>query len=354
MIIKHKSIKTETTTDRTGKKTTKTTESMDDLATLTMGKITWEGSRLQVARRLEFQYAQDARDPNLPNYVINCGETVYGYDEDGNLQFQGNVYSVEKNVQASTVKVLAYDNLFILTRSKTTRKFSNITAEDITRSICQEMGIKVGNLAETGIKVSFIAQDKTGYQIIMMAYTEAAAQINASKKEGEPDVVFHPVMDGDKLDVIKKGTLIENFEANQYSNIMNSRYKESIEKVVNKIMLTDQQGNVTGYQSKADSIKKYSMVQAVYKQNPKKAMKDQLTKIFHGPDRTGILEMLGDYRAKASYSIKISDILPEMTGQFWIKSDTHNFENGIHTMKLEIEFENLMNKKELTDSERKV
>ena len=70
--------------------------------------------------------------------------------------------------------------------------------------------------------------------------------------------------------------------------------------------------------------------------------------------RAGILEMLGDYRAKASYSIKISDILPEMTGQFWIKSDTHSFENGIHTMKLEIEFENLMNKKELTDSERKV
>ncbi|AEQ22595.1 hypothetical protein Acin_1373 [Acidaminococcus intestini RyC-MR95] len=286
--------------------------------------------------------------------MINCGETVYGYDEDGNLQFQGNVYSVEKNVQASTVKVLAYDNLFILTRSKTTRKFSNIKAEDIARSICQEMGIKVGNLAETGIKVSFIAQDKTGYQIIMMAYTESSAQINASKKESDPDVVFHPVMDGDKLDVIKKGTLIENFEANQYSNIMNSRYKESIEKVVNKIMLTDQQGNVTGYQSKDDSIKKYSMVQAVYKQNPKKAMKDQLTKIFHGPDRTGILEMLGDYRAKASYSIKISDILPEMTGQFWIKSDTHSFENGIHTMKLEIEFENLMNKQELTDSERKV
>ena len=224
----------------------------------------------------------------------------------------------------------------------------------IARSICQEMGIKVGNLAETGIKVSFIAQDKTGYQIIMMAYTESSAQINASKKESDPDVVFHPVMDGDKLDVIKKGTLIENFEANQYSNIMNSRYKESIEKVVNKIMLTDQQGNVTGYQSKDDSIKKYSMVQAVYKQNPKKAMKDQLTKIFHGPDRTGILEMLGDYRAKASYSIKISDILPEMTGQFWIKSDTHSFENGIHTMKLEIEFENLMNKQELTDSERKV
>lgn len=354
MIIKHKSVKTETTTDRNGKKTTKTTESMDDLSTLTMGKITWEGSRLQVARRLQFTYAQDARDPNLPNYVINCGETIYGYDEEGNLQFQGNVYSVEKNVQASSVHVLCYDNLFILTRSKTTRKFVNIKAEDIARSVCQEMGIKVGNLAETGVAVSFIAQDKTGYQIIMMAYTEAAAKMNADKGKDDPDVVFQTIMNGDKLDVIRKGALIENFEANQYANIMNSRYKESIEKVVNKIMLTDQQGNVIGYESKDDSIQKYSMVQAVYKQNPNKAMKDQLTKIFHGPDRTGILEMLGDYRAKASYSIKISDILPEMTGKFWIKSDSHTFENGIHTMKLEIEFENLMNKQELSDSERKV
>ncbi len=354
MIIKHKSIKTETTTDRNGNKTTKTTESMDDLSTLIMGKISWEGSRLQVARRLQFAYAQDARDPNLPNYVINCGETIYAYDESGNLQFQGNVYSVEKNVQTSSVHVLCYDNLFILTRSKTTRKFVNIKAEDIARSVCQEMGIKVGNLAETGVAVSFIAQDKTGYQIIMMAYTETAAKMNANKGKDDPDVVFQAIMNGDSLDVIRKGALIENFEANQYANIMNSRYKESIEKVVNKIMLTDQQGNVTGYESKDDSIKKYSMVQAVYKQNPNKAMKDQLTKIFHGPDRTGVLEMLGDYRAKSSYSIKISDILPEMTGKFWIKSDTHTFENGIHTMKLEIEFENLMNKQELSASERKV
>nr|DAU96148.1 MAG TPA: 43 kDa tail protein [Caudoviricetes sp.] len=352
MIIKHKSIKSETTTNRAGKQITKTTESMDDLSTLTMGKITWEGSRLQVARRLEFQYAQDARDPNLANYVINCGETIYGYDEDGTLQFQGNVYAVEKDVQASSVKVLAYDNLFILTRSKTTRKFSDVKAEDITRSVCQEMGIKVGSLAETGIKVSFIAQDKTGYQIIMMAYTEAAAKLNARKKKEDPDAVFHPIMNGDKLDVVKKGTLIEGFEANQYANIMNSRYKESIEKVINKIMLTDQQGNVVGYESQDDSIKKYSMVQAVYKQNPNQSVREQVEKIFHGPDRTGVLEMLGDYRAKASYSIKINDILPEMTGKFWIKSDSHSFENGTHTMKLEIEFENLMNKEASPESGR--
>lgn len=347
MIIKHKSIKTETTTDKSGKTTTKQTESMDDISQLIVGKITWEGSRLNVARKLVFSYVQDARDPNLPNYVINCGETVYGYDEDGNLQFQGNVYDIEKDVQQSTVTVTAYDNLFIFCRSKTTRKFTDMLAEDIAKAVCGELGIKVGKLAETGKKTSFIAQEKTGYQIIMIAYTDAANQINASKVNKEdPDVLFHPIMRGDELDVIKKGELIEGMEANQFTNIENSQYRESIEEIVNSVMVTDQQGNITGYQTKDEWIKKYSMVQDVYKTNPNDNAQTEINKLFKGPERSGVIQMLGNYAAKSSYSIQIHDILTELSGKFWIKSDTHTFENGIHEMRLEIEFENIMNKED--------
>lgn len=347
MIIKHKSIKTETTTDKSGKTTTKQTESMDDISQLIAGKITWEGSRLNVARKLVFSYVQDARAPNLPNYVINCGETVYGYDEDGNLQFQGNVYDIEKDVQQSTVTVTAYDNLFIFCRSKTTRKFTDMLAEDIAKAVCGELGIKVGKLAETGKKTSFIAQEKTGYQIIMIAYTDAANQINASKANKEdPDVLFHPIMRGDELDVIKKGELIEGMEANQFTNIENSQYRESIEEIVNSVMVTDQQGNITGYQTKDEWIKRYSMVQDVYKTNPNDNAQTEINKLFKGPERSGIIQMMGNYAAKSSYSIQIRDILTELSGKFWIKSDTHTFENGIHEMRLEIEFENIMNKED--------
>jgi hypothetical protein len=347
LIIKHKLVVTETTKDASGRETTTQKDVLNDISRLTVGKITWEGSRLQVARKLTFSYVQDARDPNLPNYVISCGETVYGYDEAGNLQFQGNVYSVEKNVQQSTVTVMAYDNLFILCRSKTTRKFTDMLAEDIAKAVCSELGIKAGKLAETGKKVSFIAQEKTGYQIIMIAYTDAANQINTQKEnKDDPDVLFHPVMRGDELDVIKKGELIEGLEANQYVNIENSQYKESIESMVNSVMITDQQGNVTGYQTKDEWIQKYSMVQDVYKTNPNDNAQAEINKLFKGPERSGILEMIGDYAAKSSYSIQIRDILTELCGKFWIKSDTHTFENGIHEMQLEIEFENIMNKEE--------
>ena len=172
----------------------------DEDITRLVTKIEWSGSRLQAARCLSFDMVQDLRDPNLPNHPIDNGETVYGYDEENNLQFQGNVFRVEKDVQASKVTIRAFDNLYILSKSKTTRKFTDMKAEDITRAVCSEMGIKTGNIISTGEPVSFIATRKSGYQIILMAYTEAAKK---TKKK------YAPVMNGDKLDVIEKGTLIE-------------------------------------------------------------------------------------------------------------------------------------------------
>lgn len=319
----------------------------NDLTRLVTGRITWEGSRLQVARKLEFSYIQDPRDPNLPNYVISCGETIYGYGEDGQLQFQGNVYCTDRDTQRSMVTVTCYDNLYVLCRSKTTRKFTDMLAEDVAKAVCSELGVKAGNLVVTGKKVSFIAQEKTGYQIIMIAYTEAAKQINSTKAKDAPDILYHLVMRGDAMDVIPKGTLIDGFTADQYLNIENSQYRESIESMINSVMITDEQGNVTGYQQNQDWIKQYSMFQDVYKTNPNENTQEQITKIFHGPDRTGVLSVLGDYRVRSSYSIAIKDIITNLTGQFWVKSDSHSFENGTHEMRLEIEFENIINEEEL-------
>lgn len=43
-----------------------------DISTL-VKKVTWSGSRLQVARKLVFDYVQDDRDPNIPVLTINNG-----------------------------------------------------------------------------------------------------------------------------------------------------------------------------------------------------------------------------------------------------------------------------------------
>ena len=307
-------------------------------------RVTWSGNRLQVARKLEFTYLFEPRDSNIPVHIINLGETVQGYSSiiDTTPVFQGNVYNIERDTNSSVITVTAYDNLFILSKSKTTKKYTDMTAEDITRSVCAEMGILVGNLATTGQKITLIAQEKTGYQIIMMAYTQA------SKKTGKK---YHPVMNVDKLDVIEKGTLIE-FTASQYVNEENSTYKESIENMVNRVMITDEQGNFIGYQGNEDWMKKYSMIQSVYKKSPNRNTDEEVKAMLKGVERSGTIELLGDYAVKSSYSIKIDDLITNLTGQFYVKSDSHEFENGIHTMRLEIEFENMMNEVETNENSK--
>lgn len=312
-----------------------------DISTL-VKKIIWSGSRLQVARKLVFDYVQDDRDPNIPVVVINNGETIFAYDEDNNLVFRGNVFEVEKNKQNSNIKIVVFDNLFILNKSKTTRKFTNMTAEDITNSICKELGIKVGNLIKTNTPVSFIADRKSGYQIIMMAYTEA------SKKTGKK---YHPMMNNDQLDIIEKGTLIENYVADSTKNMTESSYKESIQNMVNQIMITDEQGNVTGYKRKDDLIAKYSMIQDVYKTDPNKDTNIEIEALFKDVERSGNIKLIGDYRVKSSYSIEIKDSLN--AGKFWVKSDVHTFENGNHIMQLELEFENMMNEEKVQTENNK-
>lgn len=301
---------------------------------------TWSGSRLNVARKLEFSFVQDDRDPNVPVIDVDNGYTCYGYDDTGNLVFEGNIYALERDRAKAAVRVTAFDHLIVHARSKTTRKFDHITAEDITRQLCAELGVLIGDIAETGVPVSFIANAKTGYQTIMGAYTEAA-KVTGKK--------YHPVMNGAKLDIVEKGTLIEGYTADSTRNMEESTYKESIEQLVDQVLVVDEEGNHADYVKNEEHIKKYSMFQEVYKTDPNKDTQTEAKALLTQPERSGYITVLGDYRVKSSYSIIVKDSL--FKGQFWVKSDTHTFVDGKHEMKLELEFENVMNEEE-TEKEK--
>ena len=118
-------------------------------------------------------------------------------------------------------------------------------------------------------------------------------------------------------------------------------------------MITDEQGNFIGYQGNEDWMKKYSMIQSVYKKSPNRNTDEEVKTMLKGVERSGTIELLGDYTVKSSYSIKIDDLITNLTGQFYVKSDTHEFDNGIHTMRLEIEFENMMNEVETSGTNSK-
>ena len=160
---------------------------------------------------------------------------------------------------------------------------------------------------------------------------------------------YHPIMSGAKLDVIEKGTLIEGYTADSAVNMEDSVYKESIDNLVDQILVADEEGNRVDYVRNDEHIKKYSLFQEVYKQDPNKDTQTEAKALLTKPERSGYITALGDYRVKSSYSIIVKDSL--FKGKFWVKSDTHTFVDGKHEMKLELEFENLMNEEE-TEKEK--
>ncbi len=302
----------------------------------------WSGSRLQAARRLSFTYVMDKHDAYLPQADIKCGETVYAYDDEGVEFFRGIVFTRERSVEASTMQITAYDYLMYLNKSKTTRKFVDILAEDAARQICAELGVVPGDIAETGVKVRFIADNKSGYEIIMMAYTEASKTTKGR---------YMPMMNCGALDIVEKGTLIDDYTLHAQVNVTGSRYKESIENMVNQVLIVNEQGNRLEYVKNDDWIKSYSMIQDVYKVDPNKNTQEAVQKMLKGLERSGNISGIGNYDCLAGYSLTIAD--ENFTGQFWIKEDSHSFEDGQHTMRLELEFENLMDKKEIKEKKAK-
>ena len=305
--------------------------------------VIWSGSRTNVARKLEIDFTQDDRDPQCPIIDFDNGYTVVAYDESGNEFFQGNVYRYKRSRADSNVHIVCFDHLHVLKASKMTKEYTNALPEDIAKEVCSTLGVMAGDIAKTGVQVSFVANNKTGYQIIMMAYTEA------NKKT---EKLYHLVMNGVKLNVIEKGTLIEDYVLDSRMNMMNSEYEESIEKIINQVALLDEQGNVTSYERDEESISKYSIFQTTLKTDPNKDMKEEVEAIFKNNkvERSGHITAIGDYRVVSSYSIQITDGL--FNGKFWIKQDTHTFSEGQHEMKLELEFENEMNKEEVPENKK--
>lgn len=300
-------------------------------ATRLVEKIEWSGDKTQAARKLEVTLLQDDRDKKIPALDLDVGYTVQGFTELDQLVFVGNVYELERDRAKSTVKLTCFDHLFVLNRSKTTRKFTDALPEDIAVQICNEMGVKPGNIAQTGIPVSFIANAKTGYQIILGAYTEA-------HKKNEKQ--YQLLMNGEVLDVIEKGTLID-YKLDSARNMDGSVYKESITELVNRVLVVDDKGNIVGETiDDTESQEKYSRFQTVYKQRKDCDTQTEAKALLNKPKREGHLTCIGDYQLVTGYSVMVKDNL--FLGQFYIESDTHQFKNNFHDCKLKLEFELLM------------
>ena len=303
-------------------------------------EITWSGDVKEVSRKLNFSIYQNEKDKLMPTVSISVGDDIILKDNSGKVLFGGVIHKVDKKAKDKTITYLAYDLLFYVNKSEISRIF-NSTPEQITKSICQELNIPVGNLEQTNVKVYYPAIKKTAYEAIMIAYTQAGYATGN---------VYMPIIANiNKLNVIKKGQYSGVVLEGTY-NLEDSTYSVTSENVVNKVVVTDKEGNTLRTLDDIASMNKYGTIQKVYKTEDGKDANTEAKALFHSIDQSGDVTALGDVRAIAGYSLAVQESKSGLYGLFYIDSDSQTFSNGKHEMSLTLNFENTMDEKDLPSS----
>lgn len=304
-------------------------------------KVTLSGDTKQVARKLSFTIARKETDCYLPKVDINAGDQVTMLDDDGAALFGGTVFDVDKTASANVITYLAFDLMFYVLNSDVNKVFDD-TPERITEQICAELDVPFGGAAKTGIKVYMPCLGKKGYEGIMMAYTAASRQ---------NDKKYIPLMkDITKLHVIEKGELCGVILDGGY-NLVDAKYKTSLQKMVNRVVITDSSGNVVNSVEDAAARKKYGTIQKTYKQEDGKDALTEARAMLFTAEETASVSAVSDIRAVSGYALMVQEPVSGLYGKFYIESDSHTFENGKAQMDLTLAFSNMMDEIEIETKE---
>lgn len=301
---------------------------------ISFNKIEWSGTHNQCSRKIVFSLPSNPYDKDFENIKIKLGDLICMYDDKDRI-FVGTITSREKEAGAGTAAYTAMDFMHHLIRSTGTYKFKAKSPEKITKQVCKELGIETSHLEKTNVNIPKIFFEEKGiYDIIVTAYKKACAK--TGKK-------YMPVMDGKKLSVITKGNK-SGVTLEQGVDITSASYSDTTDNIVNVVKIYNESMKQIGKIQNEKSTSKYGIYQSAYKKENGVNAKTEAQGMLKGVTKEASISAIGNIKAISGYSIVINEKATGLSGTFYITSDSHTFENGVHTMSLELEWRNSMDK----------
>ena len=305
--------------------------------------VTWSGSARQAARTVAFSVAYSPNDKSVETLDIKLGDKIVFYpDSNQKVHFVGAVTERNRSSDAGELQYTAKDHMIHLLRSNGTYRFRNKTPEKITEMVCKDIGINVRNLAKTGLVLNkMFFQERPYYEIIMAAYTKVY------RKNKKPYIAQ---MNGDALEVIEKGKTIPGFHIKQGERILESSYSENTDDMVNRVYVYNSSNKKIGILTNTRWANMYGIFQSAITVDSGNGKQEAMNEL-KGISKNASLTSTGDYRCVSGLGVIIEDSRTGLKGRFWIESDSHEWKNGSYTMKLDLEFKNIMDTQEEDEEE---
>ena len=167
----------------------------------------------------------------------------------------------------------------------------------------------------------------------MTCYTEAAAS-NGKK--------YMCVFKDGKVHVIEKGISKLSITFEEMKNIEKSSYSESVENMVNKVVVVTDEGTVKNTYSNDDDVKAFGLFQEVIKYSEDMNMKVEAEKKLNKIEQKASLTGYGNTSCTTGYGVVLKDRSSSLAGLFYIESDEHTWENGKYSISFNLNFRNIM------------
>ncbi|MFR5264518.1 C40 family peptidase [Clostridium sp.] len=305
-------------------------------------KVVWSGSYKDCARKLEFSYISNLSDKNIPIINLNTGDMIRFLENNKEL-FRGYVVSRGKTSSANNIPIACFDAGIYINKNEAFYNFKGQTPEGATKKICSDFGISAGTIATTNITFDKKFFGVKLYEIIMTAYSIAAAK--NSKK-------YMCVMREGKLNVIEKGVITLSLSFSNGANIIESDYSEDILDMVNKVLVLDDTGKEIAKVENSEEIKKFGSFQKILKAEEGKDNKQLAQQELKGINQTASITGFGDSTCTSGNAVKIHDNYTGLTGLFYIDEDIHTWDKGMYTIKLNLAFKNIMDEKNAGEEDK--
>ena len=295
-----------------------------------IGEITWSGSQDEVARKLELNFLYPLHDQYTPKVYPNIGEQLFLYDDNNVELFRGKVFYNERLGEQGTIQVIAYDDAIRLAKSKGTYNFKGKTAEAITKIVCNDLGVEIGQLAPTGIPQKMLCNSMGMYEIISKAYDGASKQ---NKKK------YSIEMRQGKLcvDEVEKEVVVTPISSE--INILESSYSENAEEVINRVKIYDEKDQYIGVLEDKELIDLVGIFQDVYTKEQDKQAGTVASNMLRGIEQSIELTTLGNTSYVSGKLVNIEDSTTKQMGLLFIASDSHSWSGGQYRINMDARVE---------------